>query len=148
MATNRIKSNQRKVIAHDYYKQGLTQVEICEKIGISAPTLRKWIAEGSWQKELKCIAQTRQALLQQYHEQLSELNRIISSREQGKRFPTKAEADVSTQLINNIKKIEFEASVSEIISVMVSFLNFLRDNYPDKTVDISNLIDSYIKTKI
>ena len=85
-----------------------------------------------WKEERSSITQTRQELLKEYHDQLYELNKTINSRPEGKRMPTKPEADVLTQLLNAIHKIENDASVSQIISVFTDFLSFVRLQSPQK----------------
>lgn len=141
-------NNQKKVIAHDYYKRGTTLVEISQKIGISQQTLCRWVKDGQWKQELQSITQTRQQMLRQYHDQLAELNAQIQSREPGKRIPTKPEADVMTQLLNAIKRIENDADVSTVISVLVDFLEFIRKEQPDKAVEISDYCDAFIKSRL
>lgn len=148
MANKKIDNSQKKVIAHDYYKAGFSQIEISEKIGISQQTLSRWVKQEGWKDERTSITQTRQELLKQYHSQLSSLNAAINSRPEGKRMPTKPEADVMTQLLNAIKKLENDASVSEIISVFTAFLDFIRLSAPQKALEISDLCDAYIKSKM
>lgn len=146
--SDKIKNNKKKVIAHDYFRQGISQIEICSKVDISPQTLCRWVKEGGWKDERKSITQTRQELLRQYHTQLAELNDTILSREEGKRIPSKAEADIITQLTNTIKKIENEADISGIISVMVDFLEFVRKQQPDKALELSAFSDAFIKSKL
>lgn len=148
MAGRKIENNQKKIIAHDYYKAGYSQIEISQKIGISQQTLSRWVKEGSWKQERTSITQTRQELLKQYHDQLSELNHSINTRDKGKRIPTKPEADIMTQLINAMQKLENDASVSEIISVFTDFLDFIRKSSPYKAVEISDFCDAYIKSRM
>ncbi|MGP1515824.1 MAG: DDE transposase family protein [Bacteroidales bacterium] len=147
MAT-KLQNNQKKVIAHDYFRLGYSQIEISQKIDVSQQTLSKWAKEGLWKEERNSITQTRQELLKQYHDQLSELNRTINNREEGKRMPTKPEADVMTQVLNAIQKIENDASVSEIISVFTDFLDFIRGQAPHKALEISDYCDAFIKSKM
>ncbi len=147
MATKKELEN-KKAIAHDYFKMGFSQVEISAKVGISAQTLSRWAKEGMWKEERKSITQTRQEILKNYHDQLAELNRTIQAREEGKRIPSKPEADVMTQLLNAIQKLENDASISETISVFTSFLDFVRSQVPQKAVEISDFCDAYIKSKM
>lgn len=139
---------QKKIIAHDLFRAGFSQIEISKKIGISEQSISRWAKNGLWAKERSSILQTRQELLKQYHNQLSELNLSIQSRPEGKRMPSKPEADVMTQLLGAIQKLENDASISEIISVFTDFLDFVRKQVPQKALEISDFCDAYIKTKI
>ncbi len=147
MATKKELEN-KKAIAHDYFKMGFSQVEISAKVGISPQTLSKWAKEGLWRDERKSITQTRQEILKNYHDQLSELNRTIQAREEGKRIPSKPEADIMTQLLNAIQKLENDTSLSETISVFTAFLDFVRSQAPEKALEISDFCDAYIKSKM
>lgn len=148
MSSRKIENNQKKVIAHDYFRQGFSQIEIASKIGVSQQTLSRWVKQEGWRDERTSLTQTRQALLKQYHDQLSELNRIISLRNKGHRMPTKPEADVMTQLLNAIQKLENEASISQTISVFTDLLDFVRLHAPDKVIALSDLCDAFIKSKL
>lgn len=131
-----------------YLKENLTQQEIAERVGVARQTLSRWITTEKWE-ELRCgILQTSQHRIAEINRQIAEINRQIQSREPGKRFATAAEADTITKLVNAVKKLENETSISDIITVGMEFCDWLRPQDPDKAKEIVKLFDKFIKDKL
>lgn len=131
-----------------YLKENLTQQEIAERVGVARQTLSRWITAEKWE-ELRCsILQTSQHRIAEINQQIAEINRQIKEREPGKRFATAAEADTITKLVNAVKKLENETSISDIITVGMEFCDWLRPQDPDKAKEIVKLFDKFIKDKL
>ncbi len=128
-----------------YIKENLTQAEIAERVGISAVTMCKWVNNENWDLEKASLTITRQEQLVRLYQQINEINTAIAGREEGKRYATSKEADTLTKLATAIEKLEKECSLSDVISVSVDFLNWLRKHDLGKAKEISTYFDMYIK---
>jgi transcriptional regulator with XRE-family HTH domain len=131
-----------------FIKDNLTQVEISERTGISKNTICKWVNKEKWELEKASLTVTRQEQLGRLYQQIAEKNDDIAKREVGKRFPTSQEADTLNKLASAIEKMERECSLSDVISVSVDFLNWLRKHDLGKAQELSSYFDMYIKDLI
>ena len=87
-----LKANQRKEWAKlMYLKENITQQEIADRVGVSRVTVNKWVKE--WEGLKLNLLQTREERISSTLTQLDELDRSIAGKEEGKRYPSAAEAD-------------------------------------------------------
>lgn len=131
-----------------YLKENLTQGEIAEKVGISRQTLGKWIKAEKWEERRTGITLTREDQIANIHRQVAEINKKIMERPEGERFPNSQEADVISKLSGAIKKMETDVGISDIISVGMRFINWIRPVDLEKAKEITKLWDSFIKDSI
>lgn len=143
--TNKQKKDYARML---FLKENLTQQEIAERVGVARQTLSRWITQEKWEELRIGILQTSQHRIAEINQQLAEINKQIQSREAGKKFATPAEADTITKLVNAVKKLENETSISDIISVGMEFCDWLRPQDPDKAKEIVKLFDKFIKDKL
>lgn len=129
-----------------FIAQNLSQIEIAEKVGVSKTTINKWHKEDKWDEQKASLTVTREQQLQRLYMQISEINRVISEREQ--KYPTPAEGDIINKLATAIDKMERESSLADVISVSQKFLNWLRAIDFDKAKELSSLFDAFIKDLI
>ena len=88
-----LKANQRKEWAKlMYLKENITQQEIADRVGVSRVTVNKWVKE--WEGLKLNLLQTREERISSTLTQLDELDRSIAGKEEGKRYPSAAEADI------------------------------------------------------
>ena len=123
-----------------YLKDNLTQQEIADKVGVSRNTINRWIAAEKWEEMKQQVASL--------HRQVAEINRVISEREEGKRYANAAEADTLNKLATAIKKMETDVGVADIISVGMKFINWLRPFDLDKSKEFLRLWDAFIKDSL
>ena len=109
-----------------YIKDSLTQQEIAEKVGVSRQTVARWAKEEKWEEHKVGVTLTREQQIANLHRQVAEINKVIASREDGQRYANAAEADTINKLSAAIKKLETDVGVSDIISVGMKFVNWLR----------------------
>lgn len=128
-----------------YIKENLTQQEIADRVGVSRQSLSRWIKDDKWEEMKASLTLTREQQIASLHRQVQELNNAILSRPDGQRFATAAEADTITKLATAIKKLETDTGLSDIISVGVRFLDYLRPIDPDKTREFTRLWDGFVK---
>lgn len=129
-----------------FLKENVTQQEIAERVGVSRVTINKWVKE--WEGLKLNILQTREERIGATLQQLDELDKSIQNKDEGKRFPTTAEADIRRKLTADLESLEQEASLRDIYNVSRKFLDWLRNHDLAKAKELSDLFDSYIKEKM
>lgn len=136
----------KRSIARTLYLDGnYTQEEIAVKVGVSRQTIIRWSKEDSWAELKASLSVTPTQLIAQWQQQIAEINRTISSREEGARYATPAEADAMLKLATSIKKIQDDLGISEVISVCMRFLAWLRPLDVEQAKAFNSLMDVFIK---
>lgn len=136
----------KRSIARTLYLDGnYTQEEIAVKVGVSRQTIIRWSKEDSWAELKASLSVTPTQLIAQWQQQIAEINRTITSREEGARYATPAEADAMLKLATSIKKIQDDLGVSEVISVCMRFLAWLRPLDMEQAKAFNSLMDVFVK---
>lgn len=136
----------KRSIARTLYLDGnYTQEEIAVKVGVSRQTIIRWAKEDSWAELKASLSVTPTQLIAQWQQQIAEINRTITCREEGARYATPAEADAMLKLATSIKKIQDDLGVSEVISVCMRFLAWLRPLDMEQAKAFNSLMDVFIK---
>ena len=136
----------KRGIARTLYLDGnYTQEEIALKVGVSRQSIIRWSREDSWAELKASLSVTPTQLTAQWQQQISEINRSITSREEGARYATPAEADAMLKLATSIKKIQDDLGISEVISVCMRFLAWLRPLDVEQAKAFNSLMDVFIK---
>ncbi len=136
----------KRSIAKTLYLEGnFTQEEIAVKVGTTRQTIIRWAKEDKWQELKASLSVTPTQLISQWQQQIVEINNNIASRDEGKRYATPAEADALLKLATSIKKLQDDLGISDIISVCMKFLNWLRHTDVEEAKRFSNIMDVFIK---
>lgn len=131
-----------------YLRENLTQQEIAERVGVSRVTVSNWMRAGKWEEQKAGLTLTRQEQVANLYRQVAEINRVISTRAEGERFPNSKEADILGKLSAAIRNMEQEVGIADIISVLIGFIEWLRPLDLDKAKELTRLADAYIKDKL
>lgn len=131
-----------------YLRENLTQQEIAERVGVSRVTVSNWMRSGKWEEQKAGLTLTRQEQVANLYRQVAEINRVISTRAEGERFPNSKEADILGKLSAAIRNMEQEVGIADIISVLIGFIEWLRPLDLDKAKELTRLADAYIKDKL
>lgn len=131
-----------------YLRENLTQQEIADRVGCSRVTVSNWIRTGKWEEQKVGITLTRQEQVGNLYRQVAEINRYIADRPEGERFATSKEADILGKLAAAISKMEQEIGIADTISVLTSFIEWLRPLDLEKAKEITRFADAYIKDKL
>ena len=131
-----------------YMRENLTQQEIAERVGVSRVTVSNWVRAGKWEEQKAGLTLARQEQVAILYRQVAEINRAISARAEGERFPNSKEADILGKLSAAIRNMEQETGIADIISVLTSFIEWLRPLDLDKAKELTRLADAYIKDKL
>ena len=131
-----------------YLKDNLTQQEIAEKMGASRQTIIRWAAAEKWEEMKVGMTLGREQQIANLHRQVMELNNLIISRPDGKRFATSAEADTLGKLAAAIKKMETEVGITDLVNVGMRFIEWIRPIDLDKAKEVTVLWDKFIKDSL
>lgn len=131
-----------------YMRENLTQQEIAERVGVSRVTVSNWVRAGKWEEQKAGLTLTRQEQVANLYRQVAEINRAISARAEGERFPNSKEADILGKLSAAIRNMEQETGIADIISVLTDFIEWLRPFDLEKAKELTRLADAYIKDKL
>lgn len=131
-----------------YLRENLTQQEIADRVGCSRVTVSNWVRAGKWEEQKVGITLTRQEQVGNFYRQVAEINRSIADRPEGERFATSKEADILGKLAAAISKMEQEIGIADTISVLTSFIEWLRPLDLEKAKEITRFADAYIKDKL
>ena len=131
-----------------YLRENLTQQEIADRVGCSRVTVSNWVRAGKWEEQKVGITLTRQEQVGNLYRQVAEINRSIADRPEGERFATSKEADILGKLAAAISKMEQEIGIADTISVLTSFIEWLRPLDLEKAKEITRCADAYIKDKL
>ena len=131
-----------------YLRENLTQQEIADRVGVSRVTVSNWVRAGKWEEQKAGLTLTRQEQVANLYRQVAEINRTISARTEGERYPNSKEADILGKLSAAIRNMEQETGIADIISVLTGFIEWLRPLDLDKAKELTKLADAYIKDKL
>lgn len=124
------------------------QKEIAKIIGRSENTISRWVRDEKWELLRANLTTTKENVLGQLYAQLAEINKNVESRDEGSRFATAKEADAIVKLSAAIARMETETGISEISSVSIGFLEFVRGYDLEKAKEFSDHFDAYITSKM
>lgn len=111
-------------------------------------TVSNWVRAGKWEEQKAGLTLTRQEQVANLYRQVAEINRAISARAEGERFPNSKEADILGKLSAAIRNMEQETGIADIISVLTGFIEWLRPFDLEKAKELTRLADAYIKDKL
>ena len=131
-----------------YLRENLTQQEIAGRVGVSRVTVSNWVRTGKWEEQKAGLTLTRQEQVASLYRQVAEINRAISTRAEGERYPNSKEADILGKLSASIRNMEQETGIADIISVLTGFIEWLRPLDLDKAKELTRLADAYIKDRL
>lgn len=129
-----------------YCKEGLSQKEIADKVGVTEKTIRNWRDEGKWETIKVSVIMSRENELNRIYAQINELNTHIENKPQGQRFANSKEADALKKLTSAAKDLETERSLRNTIDVFIEFTKWLSKTDVKKSQEAGQLFDAYINT--
>lgn len=151
MAVKRAKAetDRLKEWAREKYLSGnFTQAEVADAVGLSRQTVNKMAQDEKWDERRAGITLTREEIIKGWYRQAQALNDVIMGREPEERFPTPFELHMQTQLASNIKKLESEAGIADIVSVITRLIDFVRPHNLDLAKEITRWGDLFIREQL
>jgi len=129
-------------------KQRYSQKDAAAKVKVSKTTMNTWFKEGKWDKLQKNIFLTREEQMGNLLEELTEINDAIKRKPEGERYADSKLGDVRRKLVKDIKELETEANLPEIIHSCTQLLEFVRKVDLPKAQELADYVDSFIKSKL
>lgn len=130
-----------------FLAETITTKDLAVRIDVDEKTMSKWIDDGGWEKFKRNLILTRDEQLSLLYDELSALNYFIQSKPEGSRFADSKEANIRRNLVKDIKELETDAQLPEIISALTQFTNFVRKNGLEDTKLVAGYVDAFIKFK-
>ena len=143
-AYNPNKEFARLMFVHDR----LTQKEVAERVGVTEKTMSKWVNDEGWEDLRNSLFLSRTEEIRRIQGQLKELNDDIMTREAGKRYPSSGEADILSKLTAALKNLERDVQIHEVVEVMTSFNQFVRDVDLGAAQALAEWQDKFVKSLI
>ncbi|MBA3901593.1 MAG: DDE transposase family protein [Bacteroidetes bacterium] len=132
-----------------YLKEGITmQKELAVRVGVSENTMSRWMRNEGWEKLRKNILLTREEQIQHLLSELEEINGFIKLKPKGERFASSKEADIRRKIIKDIKELETNASLAEIIDTAKKYTNWLAKIDFAKAKEAASFFDLFIKENL
>ena len=101
-----------------------TQRSIAKTLKVSERTLYTWIRTEGWDR-LREAARTAPAVIaENIFSQIVELQNDIASREEGKRYPTMQEAELTRKLVLSVDRMKSAPALSQTMQVLRMFRSF------------------------
>lgn len=141
--TKQERTRKKELAQFFYCNSQLSQKEIAEKVGVSEVSMSKWVRDGKWDTLKASITITRQEQLNRVYQQISAINNKITEEQKG--IPSGADADVLAKLAAVVERLEKETSITDVVSVSMKFLDWLRQIDTEKAKELSGLFDAFIK---
>jgi transposase len=136
-----------KETAQILFFQGLTQKAIAKSLNVSENTISRWVKEGNWKNKKESLIISKEKRLSELYEELAEINRKIQDKEGYKVADTK-DANVRRQLIKDIKDLETDYNVGEMVTIGRDFTNFVKEVDFDLAMAIIDVYDAFINHQL
>lgn len=119
------KINNNREIGKALFLSGYSQRDIAARIGVSENTVGRWARDGHWDDLREAQRTSKPSVLKDLYAELAEMNRVIQTREDGKRFATKDEALTRSRLVKNIADLEQRYSLGNAVDMGRDFCTFV-----------------------
>ncbi len=153
------KTEQREHARLLYVNEKITLREVSERVKVTEKTLGKWCKEDNWDSLRKSLLNTRESQLIHFYNQLEAINMDIANRPEilldgkpiqrpQKNIPTSGEADVLIKTTSNIKSLEVEIGLGEIVETGKKMIMFIQQLNLDDAKLFKNYFDEYINNRL
>jgi transposase len=123
MATKK-ELEEKREYARLLFMQGETQKVIAEKVGVSAVTVNKWVAENGWQEQRAAANITRPELVNKL---LLTIDRVIEQwKDCNDPEAMSGLGDKLAKLSATIERLDKKTSVVEVIEVFMAFSKWMQ----------------------
>ena len=120
--------------AYLLFMQKVTQDDICERVGVSPPTLKTWKESGGWEEKRACRTISIDDLMQKTLKKINDLlDRDVSD----------FSADAFSKAVQQLKALKENHTVDDEISTFLAFQDYLiveRGNHKEVTDHFIKLV--------
>lgn len=135
-----------KELAYILFMSSVPQIEIAERVGVSAVSINKWVKDGEWEAKRGAKTVTRTELINRV---LEKINALLEA-EDGE-----INADKLAKLSVLIERLDKKNSPVMVMDVFIAFSGYLQQQaMGDKTItmdfikQLNKHQDAYISTKL
>ncbi|MBX2904534.1 MAG: hypothetical protein KF744_00760 [Taibaiella sp.] len=114
-----------------YMAGDTTQRSIAKTLKVSERTVYSWIKNEGWDRLRQAARQAPAVIAENIFSQIVELQNDIASREEGKRYPTMQEAELTRKLVLSVDKMKNAPALSQSMQVLRMFRSFA-NSYGDR----------------
>ncbi|MDR0581450.1 MAG: terminase [Prevotellaceae bacterium] len=122
MATKKELENKRE-LARLYYMQSETQKEIAQKVGVSEPTVGKWVNDGNWAIKRASVNITRAELV---NKTLLAINAILEEFNNSDDPEKTIDADKLCKLAKIVENLDKKSNIVDVIETFMAFNKWLQ----------------------
>lgn len=138
------KTNEEQQAFNLYFQTNLTQQQIADTLSINRKTLYTWISEGDWKRKRYTARHAPSVLVEQYYEQLANINRAIAARTDNP-TPTREEADIMRKISMTIKQVRKLLTPCEVMDLFTDFtMTLSRKKKYEEINKIMPLMNTYV----
>lgn len=152
MATKK-ELEEKKEYARLLFMQGETQKVISERVGISAVTINKWVADGGWQTQRAASNITRPELVNKLLRTIDRLIEQVNESDDPEKMA--GLGDKLAKLSTTIERLDKKASIVDTIEVFMAFSKWMQfrmtfddDITPELLKTINKYLDLYINEQL
>ena len=132
-----------------FTSQKLDQKVVAQKVGISENTMSKWVNDFRWKDLRNRLLVGKEEMLNDFYEELAELNETIRGREKGKRYSNNKEADTKVKLTAAIRNLETELAIADLVASGKKFLKFMQmKNLHDQVNEYAEIWNDFIHAEM
>ena len=143
MATKK-EFEEKREYARLLFMQGETQKVIAEKVGVSAMTINKWVAENGWQEQRAAANITRPELVNKLLHTIDKLIEQVNESDDPEAMA--GLGDKLAKLSTTIERLDKKASIVDVIEVFMAFSKWMqfRMSFDDEiTPELLKTINKY-----
>lgn len=139
------KQEQREHARLLYVNERITLKEVAERVNVTEKTVGKWCKDDNWDGLRKSMLSTRQAQITRWYKQLDSITERIENRDN---IPTSAEADITSKITSNIKALEVQIGLGEIVETGKKLITFIQQVNLEDAKLFKNYFDEYINNRL
>jgi transposase-like protein len=142
-----VNTNQQQQARELYFSTNKTQREIAQAVSVSERTIHRWVKQEEWDRLKKSIHAMPVIILENMHYQIIELQNDIANREEGKRYPTVQEAEITRKLVNCMHKMSHYPCLPQNIQMMQQFSAYVNNEDHDFAVRLVRYANNFFTGK-
>ena len=140
-------NHQQQQAKEYYFGTTKTKKEIAQSVGVCEKTIHRWIKQEAWDSLKQAAHAMPCIMVDNMCSQLIELQNNIAEREEGQRYPSLQEAEITRKLVNCIAKMKEYPSLPMHIQMMMGFSNYIDVADRDFSIKFVKYADRYFKDK-
>jgi transposase len=109
-----------------FTKEKLDQKIIAKKVGVSEPTISKWVNEFNWKSLRNRLLVGKEEILNGLYEEMQEMQEFIKAKKTGERFSDSKMADAKLKITASIRNLETDLAIADLVESGIRFIKFLQ----------------------